>query len=224
MILHIPHSSINTLDIDIEQYDIDELTDWYTDDLFQHKFADRLICKVSRFVCDVERFYDENEPMFLLGQGISYTKGTRNNTIKNNKELSLDIYKKWHSEFNKLIAKTLSMFSCVIVVDCHSFTSEPDDPDFCIGTNTNTPIVLINSIKKFIEYNGYSVELNKPFQGSIVPSNYTNDNRVNSIMIEVNKNLYLEEFYKSKDYIRTKDFINNILEIISEYENIRRLK
>lgn len=81
MILHIPHLGVDTLGRNIEQFDIDYLTDWYTDILFQHQNLERLIQTVSRFVCDVERFYDYKEPMFDIGQGICYTKGTRNNDI-----------------------------------------------------------------------------------------------------------------------------------------------
>ena len=66
MILHIPHSGTNTLGRDIQLFDIAELTDWFTDELFKFDgMVDAtLIQDISRFVCDVERFYDEQEEMF----------------------------------------------------------------------------------------------------------------------------------------------------------------
>jgi hypothetical protein len=82
MILHILHAGTDTLGRHIEQFDIDYLTDWFTDKLFWHEDADILIQTVSRFVCDVERFSDEKEEMFLKCQGICYTQGTRNNVIE----------------------------------------------------------------------------------------------------------------------------------------------
>ena len=82
MLLHIPHSGTDTLGRKIVQFDLDELTDWRTHDLFKHKFAKKLVQSVSRFVCDVERFPDNKEPLFKIGHGICYTKGTRDNYLK----------------------------------------------------------------------------------------------------------------------------------------------
>ena len=61
MILHIPHAGTNTLGRNIEQFDIDYLTDCRTDELFNCEFATKLVFPISRFVCDVERFPDEYE-------------------------------------------------------------------------------------------------------------------------------------------------------------------
>jgi N-formylglutamate amidohydrolase len=41
MILHIPHSGTDTIGRNIEQKDIDELTDWFTDELFEHENSAR---------------------------------------------------------------------------------------------------------------------------------------------------------------------------------------
>ena len=84
MILHIPHAGTNTLGRNIEQFDIDYLTDWRTDELFKCELASSLVFPISRFVCDVERFPDEYEEMFKIGQGICYTKGTRDYDVKIN--------------------------------------------------------------------------------------------------------------------------------------------
>ena len=37
---------------------------------------------------------------------------------------------------------------------------------------------------------GYTVKVNEPFAGSIVPLKYLNDNRVQSVMIELNRRIY----------------------------------
>lgn len=77
-------------------------------------------------------------------------------------------------------------------------------PDICIGADEyHTPQKLTDIIKLQFESLGYSVEINSPFSGSIVPSKYyKQDKRVVSIMIEVNRKLYMNEetFLKSKQF------------------------
>jgi len=64
MILHIPHSRTGLID-EVEINNLDEninlLTDWYVDSLFNHEAAQKLIFNYSRFVVDVERF--RSDPM-----------------------------------------------------------------------------------------------------------------------------------------------------------------
>jgi len=215
MILHIPHSGINTLGRNIEAFDIAELTDWHTDKLFWHKNAIPLIQEVSRFVCDVERFSDENEPMFEIGQGICYTKGTRNNDIEViDKEYIINhIYNKWHTELNKAVAQLLLCTAKVVVVDCHSFPDKNDYPDFCIGTTEQTPIELVDLVSHFLK--NYSVKINYPYGGSMIPSDYVGNENVIPIMIEVNKKLYLND---NKDFMTIQALINQLLDVIFNYE------
>jgi len=221
MILHIPHSGTDTLGRNIEQYDINELTDWYTDELFEHENSDRLVQTVSRFVCDVERFPDNKEIMFDKGQGICYTKGTRNNTIvvKDKEKIINEVYNEYHKKLNSLVNRTLSYIPKVVVVDCHSFTPKTNESAICIGTNKDTPLELIKEIENKIKSEGLSVSINSPFEGALVPSDFVDDDRVFSIMIEVNKNLYLtDDYQKNKTFEYTKKLIIDILDIISEYE------
>ena len=221
MILHIPHSGTDTLGRTINKSDINNLTDWFTDELFVHQNSDRLVQKVSRFVCDCERFPDDIEEMFLQGQGICYTKGTTNNKIEViNKEMIISkIYNEHHKTLNRLTKTTLSYIPKVVIVDCHSFTPKYGDPDFCIGVNMDTPSELIDSVVTFIKNKGFSSEINHPFSNSIVPSDFNNDDRVISIMIEVNKELYLDtKFKKNKEFYKIQRIISEILEVISEFE------
>jgi len=218
MILHIPHSSTNTIGRNIEKRDIDELTDWFTDELFEHKNSDRVVFNVSRFVCDVERFLDNQEPLEKEGHGICYTKGTYNNDIRvfNKHDIIENLYKPHHKKLNDLTRKTLTLIPKVIIVDCHSFSPENDNqPDFCIGTNANTPDDIVESIKKYLKSKEYNVAINEPFAGALVPSDFVNNSKVFSIMIEVNKNIYMNN---KNDFNKTKKTINAILDIISDYE------
>jgi N-formylglutamate deformylase len=65
----------------------------------------------------------------------------------------------------------------------------------CIGTDDfHTPTVLKNKFLKQFRKKGYSVEFNRPFAGSIVPTKYYKINKnVFSIMIEINRKLYMNE-------------------------------
>ena len=79
--------------------------------------------------------------------------------------------------------------------------------------------MLINYLKRHIKKAGYSVEINKPFSGSILPNQYMDDDRVSSIMIEVNRKIYLNEKTgkRSKNYIKTKNLIADIVRLIRLY-------
>lgn len=215
MILHIPHAGTNTLGRHIEQFDIDYLTDCRTDELFNCEFATKLVFPISRFVCDVERFPDEYEEMFKIGQGICYTKGTRDNDIEViDKEGILKIYDKWHLDLILLINQTLCYFSKIVLVDCHSFPDKEGYPDFCIGTTEQTPKELVDSVKDFLT--DYDVKINYPYSGSIIPAKFVGNPDVFPIMIEVNKKLYLNN---EDDFNKIKIVINQLLGVIAEYED-----
>ena len=61
---------------------------------------------------------------------------------------------------------------------------------------------------------GLSVGLDWPYSGTIVPTlYYKKDNNVNSIMIEINRKLYLTRhtFAKSENYVQIKGLIYKYL-------------
>ena len=70
-------------------------------------------------------------------------------------------------------------------------------PDFCLGTDDfHTPEELVERVEKILESCGYSTARNQPFGGTIVPmKHYHKDQRVQSLMIEINRWLYLGEDY-----------------------------
>ena len=70
-------------------------------------------------------------------------------------------------------------------------------PDFCLGTDDfHTPDELVAKVEKILESCGYSTAQDQPFSGTIVPmKHYRKDQRVQSLMIEINRWLYLGEDY-----------------------------
>jgi N-formylglutamate amidohydrolase len=224
MILHIPHSGTNILDRDISRADILRGTDWFTNELFWHSNSCRVVQEHSRFIVDCERLPDNIEPLFKDGYGISYDKDFDGNDIHvPNKAEMIKIYNEHHKELNFQVRKVLSYTDVVFVVDCHSFgyCQNKADIDFCLGFNRDfSNFKLLERMKAYLESKSYKVGINNPYSNAIVPNQYYGSEHVKSIMIEINKRLYLdnqdtEQFCKSATFETTKKVITELLELIS---------
>ena len=237
MILHVPHAS--KLIPDKAEYlnsaslktSIDLLTDHFTDELFFHPNSDAVLFKYSRLWCDVERYVDDDEePMSKMGMGMFYNKDVFGDELRDQSDYlaAYDSYTNHHLRLGHAVSDQLNWFPFVVVVDCHSFYPfrmghEPEGlrPDICIGTNPDTPKSLVQDLVNYTKSCGLSVAINSPFSGSMMPAKFYEDERVTSVMIEVNRKLYLEVPYigkKSKNFKATQDFINNLLDIVNQYE------
>jgi N-formylglutamate amidohydrolase len=237
-ILHIPHSSLILPDefyeyllIDrkqLQRYNLDH-TDLYTKELFENDLFDTVIAPYSRLYCDVERFSeDENEPMSKYGQGLLYTHmfdGTLfHRSSFQYKERVLDYYHNHHKVLNRLSSNVLKNNEKLLILDCHSFKDSvasyffdgefPDidlgiEPDFYNGS-------IIELLTKKFNANGYSVEINNPYKGSLVPNEiYKSKNpNVCAVMIEINKRIYLNED-NTIDNIKFKKLRAVILDILN---------
>lgn len=191
-------------------YELLMMTDWYTDELFDHGLCPAVKAKVSRLVCDTERFEDDAlETMSRIGMGLCYTNGFDLNPIKSfspeHREYILkNYYRQHHRRLEALVDQELEKKGRALILDCHSFSGIPlpyenkktfPRPDICIGADEyHTPEWLKELAKEHFKNRGYTVSCNDPFSGSIVPlKHYGCDKRTLSIMVEVNRNLYLKE-------------------------------
>jgi N-formylglutamate amidohydrolase len=240
LVLHIPHSSAVIPDFEgyvsteneIQQ-EIIKLTDWYTDDLFDSELDDKIITPFSRIFCDVERFADDElEVMTKFGMGALYEKLDNGNQLRIvNPKLKSDVlnnyYWKHHNRLNTVVNNHLEQTKSCLILDCHSFPSSPltralvqDEirPDFNIGTDSyHTPKYIIDESINYFETNGYTLGLDTPYSGSIVPMEYyQKDPRVTSIMLEVNRRMYLNEptNEKSMNYQKTKEVVQDYIKIL----------
>jgi N-formylglutamate amidohydrolase len=219
IILHIPHAStyipINEGYVGKAEEisnEINLLTDWYTDAIFDLSFT-KIIAPVSRVFCDVERFPDDSqEVMSEFGMGMCYThfdngKPMRNASPALREKIKTEYYDPHHRRLETAVEAALDKHGQALIIDCHSFPDIPLNrdlrkeiprPDFCIGTDDyHTPREVRKAFELILSY-GYTVELNTPYSGSIVPLRYFNKNKnVKSIMIEVNRRLY-QDAIKSK--------------------------
>jgi len=224
VVLHIPHSS--TVVPDDVRMDIvlsDEalaaellaMTDHFTDELFTRPGgAKRAVYPVSRLVVDPERFDDDaQEVMVSRGMGAIYTSTSAGAVLRHapgafsRAELLRRFYAPHHAKLTSAVRESLRDHGPCLIVDCHSFPSAPlsyeldqglERPDICIGTDSfHTPTSLSDMVCELFRACGYTLEMNRPFAGSLVPSAYyAKDARVSSIMIEVNRGLYMSYYTK----------------------------
>ena len=230
LILHIPHASTRIPIMD--GYVADEkslekemlkLTDWYTDDLFDSTDDEVIRADFSRIFCDAERFTDdEQEVMAKFGMGVLYEKrddgeGMRNVSQALREKVLPEFYWNHHVQFSEAVNNQLNHFGKALIIDCHSYPSiplnrdldqTPNRPDFNIGTDTfHTPPYLVKLAEAFFENAGYTLGVDKPYSGAIVPlEHYQKNKNVQSIMLEINRALYLEEpgNEKSSNYAKIK--------------------
>ena len=102
-----------------------------------------------------------------------------------------------HAALESAVATAVDLHGCCTILDVHSFPSRPlpyidqaqDRPDICVGTNSfHTPQSLATQLVEGFSRDGFSVAVNRPFAGALTPLRYfSNDQRVKSIMVEVNR-------------------------------------
>ena len=234
LIMHIPHASVSIPDRseflindDEINKEILKLTDIGTDVIFdlgsdvtQHKF------KYNRIYCDVERLPDEQEEMFQFGRGFYYTKTDDGRDLRNEEPFIKDdvehLYGEHHDVLENIVFDKIYKRGSATIIDCHSFSDtpfetdlikEPNRPDICLGTDDfHTPKWLCDQVRIYFENLGYTVKINNPYGGTIVPLKcYKKDKNVHSIMIEVNRKLFIEN--DNVDYKKLLE-LNNVMKKI----------
>lgn len=238
ILIHVPHSSMYIPPEEKRFFLKDELTeellkmtDLYTDELFDCS-RDMLIFPVSRLVCDVERFRDDSdEPMAEKGMGLAYTKCAdgallRNVSPQKRTAIVRKYYDPHHESFTDMVNEKLHECGKCVIIDAHSFSATPlpyenDNcrPNFCIGTDPfHTPYMLLHSCAQFLKNRGFTIGVNRPFAGTMVPMEHLyTDVNVSSIMIEVNRRLYMTPDGKKTDMFATiKDVIAAMIDEVEK--------
>ncbi len=243
MILHIPHSSLVypaqfRSELLISPADFEKeltlLTDLYCDQLYAFTGATAVIFPYSRLFCDAERFEnDDDEPMVQYGQGLFYTKTNSGHPLRlfsrKAAQAAHQAYQKHHRQLNAVTSFQLAQSGTALIVDCHSFsakalhTSPQYLADVCIGTDPfHTPTALAKRLADTAGAAGYTVSFNTPFAGSLVPlAYYKKEPRVISVMIEINRRLYLEtdSRRRSNGYEPTRQLCAKLLQVTADYNN-----
>jgi len=246
LVLHIPHSShfippdarraILLDDADL-QSELRRMTDAYTDELFPVTSveAGRVVFPVSRLVCDVERFSsDDDEPMAAHGMGVVYTRTSLGELLRSDptpleRQHILDRwYWPHHLKLERLVNEVIARAGQCIIIDCHSFPSialpyemdqSKERPNICIGADPfHTPSFLSDALIAAVKELNFSVAVNAPFAGALVPiAYYRKDRRVLSVMIEINRRVYMNEQsgLKNPHFAQVRDNMGKLIEAVA---------
>ena len=229
-IIHIPHASLDIPDSFKKQIKIDYdkfmeenifISDYKIDEFVPKDISNVLKFKYSRMYCDVERYLDdEQEEMSKYGMGYLYTKDSNGRIFVKGKrkgKKELEIYKEHHNRLDNMVEKVLDICDECYIIDLHSFSDEfvskmfnkDNNPDICIGINRNNCSIALleKTINHFSSY-GYSIMINYPYSGSIISNRFP---EVKSIMIEINKRVYLSnETNYNKFYNCMMEYYKNL--------------
>ena len=142
-----PHSKTNIsdsfkadfVDIKIAEKEIELLTDFATDEIFNIVGTSKVVFPYSRVFCDVERLDDDNEVIFKYGRGFYYTKtdsgeSLRNDSNGNKNIIHSDYYSRYHETLTNMVDQKLKDLGFALIVDCHSFSDKPFNSDIEQGS------------------------------------------------------------------------------------------
>jgi N-formylglutamate amidohydrolase len=210
------------------------LTDWYTDGLFKLDQATTVKASFSRLFCDVERFVnDSQEVMAKQGMGVLYTRTDDGRQMRKvtpglREQILREYYWPHHKRLETAVRMALDTAGRALIVDGHSFPDRPlcrdldqspNRPDINIGTDDfHTSKKLAQISEAFFTGKGLEVVINRPYSGTIVPLSFLGRNRdVMSIMVEVNRKLYLEGATnkKSKGFSALSAIIDEYLGLLT---------
>jgi N-formylglutamate deformylase len=252
LILHIPHSSIYfphrkgfLLNENELLKEAEHMGDLHTEELFYPKEQQEkhraVVASFSRVFCDAERYEDdEKEMMSRFGMGATYTHSDDGEKIRElsnalREDILTEYYRPHHKKLELNVEECLENNEKVLIVDCHSFPNIPRTnsilnvsgeirPDICIGTDEyHTSKELTEFVVGFFKAKGYSVSLNTPYSGSMVPlKHYRSSPNLSTIMIEINRKLYMDEVTKEKlgssdEFLRVQDDLEELFEGLGTY-------
>jgi len=135
-------------------------------------------------------------------------------------------YRPHHAKLTSHVGTVLKHHSKALIIDCHSFPARPlpyefDQtevrPDICIGTDDfHTQSWIVDQLVTAFKAEDLRCEINTPFGGALVPLQYFRKERsVSSIMVEVNRSLYMDEKSGEKG-VRFTAKCNAINRVLSE--------
>ncbi|MSR25272.1 MAG: N-formylglutamate amidohydrolase [Nitrospiraceae bacterium] len=244
VLVHVPHSStvipdsvrtgLRLSDRALE-LELLNMTDWFTDELFDHTLAlggTLFVNRLSRLVVDPERFPDDTqEIMAARGMGAVYAKTSDGRALRqesigaDRQELLSHYFHPYADAIADQVSRILNRHGHCLILDGHSFPSQPlpyeldqtsARPQICLGTDSfHTSPKLVEAIEELCSREGVSTARDRPFSGTYVPLRFwRSDQRVAGLMIEIRRDLYMDETTgKPNDgFLRTHRLISRIIE------------
>ena len=175
--------------------------------------ATLLVNRVSRLVVDVERYPDpREEAMEAVGMGAVYTRTSQLAPLREEDPAAIDVVRAdlvarfhtpWHAALTEAVARLIARHGCCTIVDLHSYPSRTlpyelspgtPRPEVCIGTDARaTPEPLARRAEEVLADHGFATARDTPFSGAITPSAFAGNPSVASIMIEVRRDVVVDE-------------------------------
>jgi len=221
IVVHVPHSA-TTLPGDVRAAllltdaelaeELRRMTDHRTEqlasDVGQHG-ATRMVNRWSRLAVDPERFLDPSEEeMEAVGMGAVYTRMSDGRPLRDpapahRADLLERHFHPYHAALTELVGEHLDRHGRCVLVDLHSYPrvalpyelhATGPRPEVDIGTDPrHTPAWLRDLVVEVVSEVGLEHADNSPFAGTFVPTRYLGDHRVSSVMLEVRRDVYLDE-------------------------------
>jgi N-formylglutamate deformylase len=248
LVVHVPHASteippkyraslaVNDRGLATE---LRLMTDRYTDELgaaATELGATMFVNRVSRLVMDPERFPDDSdEPMARNGMGAVHVSRQDGSplrrfdfTAEERETLMTFLYRPYHRSLEEVVARRLEASGCCLIVDLHSYPRKPfpyEDPGLarpavCVGFDDfHGDATLFGRWFGRIREAGLDVAVNTPCAGSLVPARFFGrDARVRSLMIELRRDLYMDEATgaKSAGFEDTRSLVKTLLALAAE--------
>lgn len=218
IILHAPHGGTQIPATVRDQFVVDDaglraeqeaLVDHATDTLARKALDDSpvssVINQLSRLVVDVERFDDASEEKNAVGMGVLYTHGAERQLLRNlpaDTSALKQFYNDYAATMTRLTERALAHHGRALIIDLHSYPTTPQGhelhtheprPELCVGFEPFhcSPALRENVREAFA---GFAQGDNQTFHGSYVPlPHYRSDSRVQSVMLEIRRDQYLDE-------------------------------
>ncbi|MFZ1814060.1 MAG: N-formylglutamate amidohydrolase [Rhizobiaceae bacterium] len=194
------------LDVNREPYELDPA-------MFEGELPDYVNARTSRVaggLGTIARIVSENDSIYARPLAVAVGL-----------ERIETLYKPYHGELRRLLARTHVRFGHAILVDCHSMPSNRERgsrklrPDFVIGDRFGTSCAqhVTWAAFEFLTALGFQVEINKPYAGGFITEHYGRpDNGIHAIQLEVNRGLYMNETTLEK-----KDDFAALAHLISQF-------
>lgn len=175
--------------------------------------ATLLVDRVSRLVCDVERFVDDRDEAWnaARGRGAVYTRTEDGRPLRpglaeaQRRDLLARFHAPWHAALADLADAMLARWDVCWLVDAHSFPHEPlgceidpvpgARPQIDLGwDDQHTPPEVRGPLVALWRSHGFTVTEQRPFAGSMVPARHLGrDLRLRTVMVEIDRAVYLDE-------------------------------
>ncbi|MCQ4213249.1 N-formylglutamate amidohydrolase [Streptomyces longispororuber] len=223
VLLHVPHGSRAVpprvrsgllLDDAALAREVDLITDAHTQEIAARAAGAaplrpwQFVNERSRLVVDPERFPDEREEMRAVGMGAVYTRTTHRAPLRpeppaDEAELLAAYFAPYAEAMTRAVDDRLAATGRAVIIDVHSYPSRAlpyelhgtgPRPPVCLGTDPfHTPDELLALARDAFAPLG-DIALDTPFAGTYVPlRHYGRDRRVSALMLELRRDVYLDE-------------------------------